>query len=178
MIAPKYINTRLDFEKYNQYVKDLHQKKLTEIRNKCPRNFSVPKLPRKDRSIMPKQVLEYNKKIVKRLIEIATQKNKHRPSTPVLSTLNYLKRKHESKRINAENKRIFRKIQTATGDLRKDMLEKKFSIVQAYKSRISRSSILKKRSSTIVKSESNYSREKSSTNTKSSTTLISTSFNT
>ena len=169
MIAPKYINTRLDIEKYNRHVQSLHKRKLREIQSKCSRNSSAPKLRKKPKEIITKDSIYENKKLLRRLLEISQQKNTFFPSEPILSTLNFNSRKKESERIDIENKRIVRKIKNALGYVRQDSLEKAFSLSQEYKSRISRSLILKKRMLIQNKSDRNVSSEKT---TKSSKSLL------
>jgi hypothetical protein len=160
MIAPKYINTRLDIEKYNLYVQDLHKKKLKQIKSKCSRNYSVPKIIRRNKNILSDKIKYENKKILNRLIEISKQKIVIRPCTPVVSTLNSRSRLKEIERIDKENKRITSKIKRTNGDVRQEYLEKEFNMSQEYKNRISRSLILKKRNSANSRSERNFTLEK------------------
>ena len=82
----------------------------------------------------------------------------------MLSTLNYAYRKKESERIDLENKRLFGKIQTVSGNVNQSYFEKKFNTYQGYKNLISRVNILKKRNS---KSDRNLIREKTPKNTQS-----------
>lgn len=153
MNAPTYINTRLDFEKYNNYLQDLHKKRLTSIKNKLPTISSAPKLPKKPKLVITPEILEENKKLVKKLINIAQQKSNFNSLTPSHSTLNFFSRKKEYKRIDEENRKFLNKLRSCSGSIRGDILEKQFSISQEYKSRISRSFILKKRQNKSFRSE-------------------------
>ena len=164
MNAPTYINTRLDIEKYNQYVLDLHKKKLKEIKSKSKKSFWAPKVKKQNKSLISNKIKDENRKLLTRLIEISQQKNSIRYSTPVLSTLNYAYRKKESERIDLENKRLFFKIQTVSGNVNQSYFEKEFNTYQGYKNLISRVNILKKRNS---KSDRNLIREKTPKNTQS-----------
>jgi uncharacterized ubiquitin-like protein YukD len=152
MNAPTYINTRLDFEKYNQYTLDLHRKRLREIKGKIPKLPSSAKVMKKLKPIITPEILEQNRKLVKKLINIAKQRQSH-SLTPSQSTLNYFSRKKEFERIEQENHKLLTKIKNCSGDVRAVDLEKGFTQSQEYKSRISRSYILKKRQSSLTRSD-------------------------
>ena len=152
MNAPTYINTRLDIEKYNNYVLDLHRKRLKQIRSKLPSFPSAAKMSKKPKPILTPEILEQNRKLVKKLIDIAKQKQSH-SLTPSHSTLNYFSRKKEFERIEHENYKLLNKIKQCSGDVRADDLERDFNLSQEYKCRISRSFILKKRNSGSNRSE-------------------------
>jgi hypothetical protein len=150
----------------------MHKKRLQQIKNKCPRSFSVIKLQRKPKTIISNEILDNNRKLVQRLIEIANHKQNYAPLLPSTPTLNYLNRKREFERIDAENKRLLSKIQNCCGDVRSESLEKNFCASQAYKSRISRSVILRKRSLAQSKSEKAFLAERSSKNCMPAISLI------
>ena len=152
MNAPTYINTRLDIEKYNNYVLELHRKRLKKIKSQLPRFPSATKVNKKPKQIIKPEILEQNRKLVKKLIDIAKQKQGH-SLTPSHSTLNYFSRKKEFERIEQENFKLLNKIKKCSGDVKAEHFERDFNMSQEYKSRISRSFILKKRSSGSTRSE-------------------------
>lgn len=154
MNAPTYINTRLDHEKYTQYTQHLHKKRLNEIKSKLPSLSSVPRLPKKPKQIITPEIIEQNKKLVRKLIDIAQHKPNNTSLTTSHSTLNFFSRKKEYKRIDYENKKILNKLRSCSGSVRGEELVKHFSLSQQYKSRISRSFILKKRTNQSFRSES------------------------
>lgn len=173
MLSPMYINTRIDYEKYALYSFGLHRKKLKEIKSKIPtRNYSAPKLLKRSKPLISQQILRDNKKIVRKLIEIANEKRNTRPLTPIVSTLNYANRKKEYERIDQENKKLIAKIQSCVGDVSQESFQKEFTQSQEYKNRISRAFILKKRNSNPSRSERPTFKEKSPSNCFSAVDLL------